>query len=159
MFASEISTVSESEEEISASKTLDEYFTSECDLAMLFGLTYDQYWFGEPEMFYACAKTYKTKTEQLAQERDTLAWLTGQYVLAALNVMRLAKRVLPKGVILNFRFMCKNIMKWQTVKNKNVTCSVLTITLSLRHNLWVSYKHQSRDNSRLFFFVRSVMYG
>lgn len=100
MFASEISTVSESEEEISASKTLDEYFTSECDLAMLFGLTYDQYWFGEPEMFYACAKTYKTKTEQLAQERDTLAWLTGQYVLAALNVTfsyAFGKKGAPKG--------------------------------------------------------------
>lgn len=67
-------------------KTLDEFFSEECELGMIFGLSYEQYWEGNPELFYAYAKVYKTKTERLAEERDTLAWLTGQYVLAALNV-------------------------------------------------------------------------
>ena len=80
-------------------KTLKDFFTAECDVALLVGLTYHQYWFDEPELFFAYAKQYKMKTEQQAEERDTLAWLTGQYVLAALGVTfsyALGKKGAPK---------------------------------------------------------------
>ena len=61
-------------------------FETECEFAFLVGMSYDEYWSGEPEMLYFYAKRYKYEQEQAIQERDTLAWLTGQYVLQAVAI-------------------------------------------------------------------------
>lgn len=98
MFSSEDSTVLDTEEH-QFQKTLADLFNVECDAALLMGMSYLDYWWGEPELFYVLAKKYKIDTENAIIERDTIAWLTGQYVLSALGVTlgnAFAKRGHPK---------------------------------------------------------------
>lgn len=85
MFSSDDSTVIDTEEQ-KVQKTLSGLFEIECDAALMMGLSYHDYWYGEPEMFYVYAKAYKSALERSAQEQDVQAWLTGQYVLQAVAV-------------------------------------------------------------------------
>lgn len=85
MFSSDDSTVIDTEEQ-KVQKTLSGLFEIECDAALMMGLSYYDYWYGEPEMFYVYAKAYKSALERSAQEQDVQAWLTGQYVLQAVAV-------------------------------------------------------------------------
>lgn len=65
--------------------TLEGIFMEECTLAMMMGMTYEQYWFSEPEIFLAYGKLYKRQTKAEFAEQDTLAWLIGSYVDAAVG--------------------------------------------------------------------------
>ena len=85
MFSSDDSTVIDTEEQ-KIQKTLTGLFEVECDAALMMGLSYNDYWYGEPEMFYVYAKAYKSALERSAQEKDIQAWLIGQYVLEAVAV-------------------------------------------------------------------------
>lgn len=79
--------------------TLSALFETESEAASLMGLSYDEYWLGEPEIFYWHALKYRHKQEQDAQERDALAWLIGLYVHQAITVNFAAafgKRGAPK---------------------------------------------------------------
>lgn len=73
-------------EEHESTKSLAELFDVECDAALIMGMSYREYWYDEPDIFYVTAKHYKALQEQAAQERDVSAWLTGQYVLSAISV-------------------------------------------------------------------------
>ena len=48
---------------------------------MAIGMTYDEYWYGEPMMVRAYYKADKLRRER----EDEAAWLNGLYMLAALN--------------------------------------------------------------------------
>lgn len=50
---------------------------------MAIGMTYDEYWYGEPMMVRASYKAYQLRRER----EDENAWLQGLYVLAALNAV------------------------------------------------------------------------
>lgn len=73
-------------EEHKSQTTLESLFETEGAAANLIGLSYDEYWTGEPEKLYWCGVRFKTNQEQQLQERDTLAWLTGQYVMQAISI-------------------------------------------------------------------------
>lgn len=65
--------------------TIEATFQEECPLAMTLGMTYEQYWYGDPEMFVAYAELYKRQSKTEFTERDTLAWMIGSYVDAAVG--------------------------------------------------------------------------
>lgn len=48
---------------------------------MAIGMTYDEYWFGDPLMVRAYYKADKLRRERIDEE----AWLNGQYIVSALN--------------------------------------------------------------------------
>lgn len=62
---------------------LREIFDNECLLAMEIGMTYDQYWNDEPDIFITYAHLYKRQRISRFTEQDTLAWMIGSYVYAA----------------------------------------------------------------------------
>ena len=49
---------------------------------MLYGMTYEQYWFGDPWM----AKAYKEKHLLERKQKNEEMWVNGMYKLSALNV-------------------------------------------------------------------------
>mgnify|MGYP003316312578 CR=1 FL=1 len=55
-------------------------------LALRIGLTYDEYWAGEPEMMVPYAELYKQQIRTDFLEKDTLAWLIGSYVCTAIGM-------------------------------------------------------------------------
>ena len=48
---------------------------------MAIGMTYDEYWYGDPMMVRAYYKAEKLRREQADED----AWLAGQYMISALN--------------------------------------------------------------------------
>jgi len=65
--------------------TLAEIFDNECLMAMEIGMTYDQYWNDDPEMFIVYAKLFKRQRLSKFTEQDTLAWMIGSYVYSAVS--------------------------------------------------------------------------
>lgn len=79
--------------------TLSDLFEQEELAAFVFGMSYEEYWGGELEYFWAYAYRYKQMLEKERQEQDTLAWLIGQYVLQAVHInfaSAFGKRGAPK---------------------------------------------------------------
>ena len=62
--------------------TYTEYFDLVCPYYMLYGMTYDQFWFGDPWM----AKAYKEMHNLKRKQRNEEMWVNGMYQLTALNV-------------------------------------------------------------------------
>lgn len=50
------------------------------------GMSYQEYWYDDPELFFAYANRHKVREERKTQEQDAVAWLVGQYVLQAVAV-------------------------------------------------------------------------
>ena len=66
--------------------TLTDLFECEELAAFSFGMSYNEYWNDNPRLFWLYANRYKQNIEKETQERDVLAWLTGQYVLQAVGI-------------------------------------------------------------------------
>lgn len=62
-------------------------FDEECVTAMMFGMTPEQYYEGDPELFLMYAKLYVKKSKAEFAERDNMAWMIGFYVQDALGVV------------------------------------------------------------------------
>ena len=62
--------------------TYTEYFDLVCPYYMLYGMTYEQFWFGDPWM----AKAYKEKHLLERKQKNEEMWVNGAYQLSALNV-------------------------------------------------------------------------
>ena len=62
--------------------TYTDYFDLVCPYYMLYGMTYDQFWFGDPWM----AKAYKEMHNLKRKQRNEEMWVNGMYQLTALNV-------------------------------------------------------------------------
>ena len=62
--------------------TYTEYFELICPYYMLYGMTYEQFWYGEPWM----AKAYKDKHNLERRQRNEEMWVNGIYQLSALGV-------------------------------------------------------------------------
>ena len=43
-------------------------------------MTYDQFWFGEPQLYYIYEEAYKDQMEDRLKEKDVLNWQFGIYV-------------------------------------------------------------------------------
>ena len=53
--------------------------------AILFGMTYEQFWEENPQLFWTYGRAYQMKKENEFKENDINAWNIGQYVLLALT--------------------------------------------------------------------------
>lgn len=62
--------------------TYTEYFDLVCPYYMLYGMTYEQFWNGDPWM----AKAYKEKHNLERRQRNEEMWVNGMYQLSALGV-------------------------------------------------------------------------
>lgn len=60
-------------------------FEKECALALQLGMTYEQYWEGDIDAIIPFALCFYDKSRAEFRERDTLAWLVGQYVMIAFS--------------------------------------------------------------------------
>ena len=52
--------------------------------AILFGMTYEQFWEDNPQLFWAYGRAYQMRKEVEQKENDVNAWNIGQSVLMAL---------------------------------------------------------------------------
>ena len=52
--------------------------------AILFGMTYEQFWEDNPQLFWAYGRAYQLKKSIEEKENDINAWNIGHYVLMAL---------------------------------------------------------------------------
>jgi len=64
---------------------MDSYYEEQCLVAMEIGMTYEQYWYSEPELFSYYMEIAIKKQKQEVNLTDTRAWLAGRYVLMAIN--------------------------------------------------------------------------
>ena len=70
-----------------------EQFTSYLDFlynwllpqAILYGMTSDQFWYDEPQLFFSYARSYEMAQERKLEYDNHLAWLSGHYILAAVQ--------------------------------------------------------------------------
>lgn len=53
--------------------------------AIIFGMTYEQFWEDNPQLFWSYGRAYQMKKETEFKEQDINAWNIGQYVLLALS--------------------------------------------------------------------------
>ena len=53
--------------------------------AIIFGMTYEQFWEDNPQLFWAYGRAYQMKKEIEFKENDLNAWNIAQYVLMALT--------------------------------------------------------------------------
>ncbi len=61
--------------------SLSEYFDLVCPYYMLYGMTYEQFWFGDPWM----AKAYKELHNLRRKQTNEEMWINGMYQLSALT--------------------------------------------------------------------------
>ena len=69
-----------------------EQFTSYLDFlynwllpqALIYGMTSDQFWYDDPQLFFSYARAYEMQQERKAEYDNWLAWISGQYHLAAI---------------------------------------------------------------------------
>ena len=54
--------------------------------ALLIGMTHDQFWYGEPRLFFVYLRAYEEKTKNDMDRIDYTSWLVGAYVNYALNI-------------------------------------------------------------------------
>lgn len=84
--------------------------------AILFGMTYEQFWEDNPQLFWSYGRAYQMKKEIEYNESDINAWNIGQYVLLALTqnstnmFSKQKKDIYPKQ---------PNTIKNDTSKNNN----------------------------------------
>ena len=62
--------------------SLTEYFDLVCPYYMLYGMTYQEFWFGDPWM----AKAYKEAHNLKRKQKNEEMWIDGMYQLSALSV-------------------------------------------------------------------------
>lgn len=62
--------------------SLSEYFELVCPYYMLYGMTYNQFWHGNPWM----ARHYKEMHNLQRREKNEEMWINGMYQLSALSV-------------------------------------------------------------------------
>lgn len=64
---------------------VEDVLENDCTIAMVVGMSYHEYWYGDPDAFAAYARLYRKRSKEEFMERDTMAWLIGSYVDAAVG--------------------------------------------------------------------------
>lgn len=70
-----------------------EQFERVCPYYIAFGMSYEQFWDGDPEI----AKHYRTAHEIQIEEQNQMAWLQGAYVYQAIGALAPALKAFAKG--------------------------------------------------------------
>lgn len=50
-----------------------------------YGMTYDQFWFCDPQLYYIYEEAYKEQMEYRYKEKDIFNWQLGQYIQLAVG--------------------------------------------------------------------------
>lgn len=66
--------------------------------AILYGMTSDQFWYDEPQLFFSYARSYEMAQERKLEYDNHLAWIEGHYFLAAIQqaLAKAGAKVYPK---------------------------------------------------------------
>lgn len=83
--ADEFSEEDEENEEPKRYDTHSELFEDECVNALMFGMSYEQYWCEDPEIFLTFAKFYVKRTKEDFIDKDLTCWMIGSYVNMAIT--------------------------------------------------------------------------
>lgn len=71
-----------------------------CPLAIRFGMTYEQFWYEEPEMFWVYLEAYEQEQKARFEYDNSVAFLQGQYFMLAiaqcLQFSKHPKKIYPK---------------------------------------------------------------
>ena len=67
--------------------TSTEYFNDLCPQVMAIGVTYDEFWHGDPELVRFVIETEEIKQRNEVIRNDLLAWNTGRYVMVGVGVV------------------------------------------------------------------------
>lgn len=71
-----------------------------CPLAIRFGMTYEQFWYGEPEMFWVYLEAFEQEQKARFEYDNSVAFLQGQYFMMAiaqcLQFSKHPKKIYPK---------------------------------------------------------------
>lgn len=59
---------------------MQEVFELQFKNSIRYGMTYDQFWFGEPQLYYIYEEAYKDQMEDRLKEKDVLNWQFGIYL-------------------------------------------------------------------------------
>lgn len=94
--------------------------------ALLFGMSLDEFWYGNPQDFYVYAEVYKTQQEQQAQYLDYMAWRTGFYTM--LGTMQCLQYKSTKKIFPDEPYSAKE------VKNKGLSLQEKIMAGAKRHN-------------------------
>lgn len=71
-----------------------------CPLAIRFGMTYEQFWYEEPEMFWVYLEAFEQEQKARFEYDNSVAFLQGQYFMMAiaqcLQFSKHPKKIYPK---------------------------------------------------------------
>lgn len=71
-----------------------------CPLAIRFGMTYEQFWYEEPEMFWVYLEAFEQEQKARFEYDNSVAFLQGQYFMLAiaqcLQFSKHPKKIYPK---------------------------------------------------------------
>ena len=59
---------------------MQEVFELQFKNSIRYGMTYDQFWFGEPQLYYIYEEAYNEEREDRLKEKDVLNWQFGIYL-------------------------------------------------------------------------------
>lgn len=65
-------------------KSCQEYFDVLLPYALMYGMSLEEFWYGEADLFFAYRTSFMYKRELEQNDIDTHAWLSGLYVRQAL---------------------------------------------------------------------------
>lgn len=69
-------------------------------LAITFGMTYEQFWYDDPDLFFSYLEAYEIKMKQKMQYDNQMAFIQAQYNLLALQQVlqfsKSPKKIFPK---------------------------------------------------------------
>ena len=89
----------EGKSEIKYDNLLDYFNSYLFPLALTFGMTYEQFWYDDPDLFYSYLEAYKLKIKNQMQYDNQMAFIQGQYTLLALQQVlqfdKNVKRIFP----------------------------------------------------------------
>lgn len=77
--------ISEESSEQTDDNIFEKLFDVECTRALSFGMSYDEFWCGEPEIYRYYAEVFVKREKDRFASDDLMAWMIGSYVDAALG--------------------------------------------------------------------------
>lgn len=108
--------------------------------ALLFGMSLDEFWYGNPQDFYIYADCYNDKQEQAAFLDDVQAWRIGIYVVSAIRQAQKGGSVYPKKPCDYDKYMRRKADEGKTLKER-------ILASAARHNANFRLKHgRDKDN-------------
>jgi hypothetical protein len=62
-----------------------EVFEVQFKNSIRYGMTYNQFWFDDPQLYYIYEESYREQLEDRLKEKDIFNWQLGQYIQLAIG--------------------------------------------------------------------------